>query len=150
METKIVSVIPKSGGTSAAPIAAPAVATSPPAPAANSNSIPGRTTVESNEYMEVTSLSKMQQTMVKNMCVQVGDTLTYGVTESVQFQPLIDWCKTKHISPVNKLMRVLAESAHGLGLNKKLSADKAHMQFYTKGKVDIGMAIEVNRQLRVA
>jgi len=98
---------------------------------------------------DVKPLSRLHLAMVDNMTVKVGDTRTYTVGESVDFSSVQALSKHHGVSPTTALVKILADSAQSLSLNKKLSSDKQSMRVFTKS-ADIGMAVEVAGQLRVA
>jgi len=97
---------------------------------------------------EVVPLSRVQIAMVDNMTVKVGDTMTYTVGESIDFRKVTELSKEHGVSPTTSMVKVLADSVQSLKLNKKLSTDKRSTRVF-KG-ADIGMAVEVGGQLRVA
>jgi pyruvate/2-oxoglutarate dehydrogenase complex dihydrolipoamide acyltransferase (E2) component len=97
----------------------------------------------------VTPLSRVQLAMVDNMTVKVGDTMTYTINESVDFSSVVNFSKKHGVSPTTSLVKLLADSVHALAMNKKLSSDKRSLRAFAKG-ADIGMAVEVDGQLRVA
>ncbi|MFT5170876.1 MAG: pyruvate/2-oxoglutarate dehydrogenase complex dihydrolipoamide acyltransferase (E2) component, partial [Candidatus Marinamargulisbacteria bacterium] len=108
---------------------------------------PNPITLESGA--SVTPLSRMQLAMADNMTVKPGDTKSFGVSETVDFQPLMALSKQSKLSPVTYLIKQLGESAQALGLNKKLTTEKTGMSSGFSS-VDIGLAMEVDGQLRVA
>jgi len=83
------------------------------------------------------------------MTVKVGDTMTFTVAEAIDFSSVKAQSKANGVSPTTSLVKILADSVLELGLNKKLSSDKRSMRSFAKN-VDIGMAVEVAGQLRVA
>jgi len=98
---------------------------------------------------EVRPLSRVQIAMVDNMTVKVGDTKTFTVGESINFKSVREQSKEHGVSPTTMLVKILAESANDLSLNKKLTTDKRSMRVFQRS-VDIGVAVEVDGQLRVA
>jgi pyruvate/2-oxoglutarate dehydrogenase complex dihydrolipoamide acyltransferase (E2) component len=97
----------------------------------------------------VTQLSRVQLAMVDNMTVKVGDTKTYTVGENVNFSSVLNLSKQQGVSPTAALVKFLADSVQSLSINKKLSNDKRSMRTFSNS-VDIGVAVEVDGQLRVA
>jgi len=93
-------------------------------------------------------LTRHQKAMLHNMTVQTGDTIPFILQESVDFSKISSESKAAGVSPLATLIHRLAEAAHERGYNKKLSADKNGIIAFTK--VNIGVAIEVDGQLRVA
>ena len=119
------------------------------APASTATAASSSAPAASHSSSRGTPLSKLQQTMVKNMTVQPGDTLTFGVSESVPFSALKQRSKEADVSPTITLAKIFAESISQEGLNKKLSPNKTEMLDFGDS-VDLGLAIEVEGQLRVA
>jgi len=98
---------------------------------------------------DVVPLARVQVAMVDNMTVKAGDTKTYTVGESIDFRKVTELSKQHGVSPTTSMVKVLADTVQSLGLNKKLSTNKQAMRMFKKS-ADIGMAVEVNGQLRVA
>merc|ERR1711920_446626 len=97
----------------------------------------------------VRALSRVQIAMVDNMTVKAGDTKTYTVSENVDFSSVLALSKENTVSPTTSLVKILADSVHSLSINQKLSRDKRSMRTFAKS-CDIGVAVEVDGQLRVA
>jgi len=151
MDTKIFSIA--GGADVAAPAAEAPVAkkvglrkafdrapAAPPAQAARSSQSSGEA---------VTPLSRVQVAMVDNMTVKVGDTRTFTCGQGVDFNSVKRLSKHYGVSPTAALLKLLADSVQDLSLNKKLSKDLKSMRSF-EGSTDIGVAVEVDGQLRVA
>jgi pyruvate/2-oxoglutarate dehydrogenase complex dihydrolipoamide acyltransferase (E2) component len=93
-------------------------------------------------------LSRHQRAMVQNMTMQGGDTIPFVLQEQVDFNRVQSVAKMTGVSPVAVLVRCLAEAADETGYNMKLSQQKDAYQNFSG--VDVGVAIEVEGQLRVA
>merc|ERR1712112_86579 len=92
-------------------------------------------------------LSKHQRQMAENMSVKLGDSLTYAVSEPMDFSRVMSTAKETNTTPSTVLLKQLAESIARLQLNKKLTKDR--LSFMLPKTIDLGLAIEVDRQLRV-
>lgn len=94
------------------------------------------------------ALSRHQIAMVQNMTVQSGDTLPFVLQEVVDFNRITSISKMANVSPLAVLIRCLAEAADETGFNVKLNRNRDSITMFKK--VDIGVAVEVEGQLRVA
>ena len=135
-ETQLCSI--EAGGASASP--APAAAPSKPA-AAGPADVPGL-----EEGDRVIPLPKVGLGMVKAMTVTPKDTRIFNHFDTLEFNLVRAEGKAAGVSPPIVMVKHLAETVHRLDLNKKLSKDrKSHIH---RGKVDIGIAVDVGEGLR--
>jgi len=97
---------------------------------------------------QTVALSRHQFAMIQNMSVQNGDTIPFVLQEVVDFNRITSIAKMAEVSPVAVLIRCLGEAAQETGFNRKLNRARDSMTMFMT--VDIGVAIEVEGQLRVA
>jgi len=112
---------------------------------------PGMVSVQAAEEEkaeEVVQLSRHHQAMVNNMTVQPGDTRVFVVSENVDFKKVAANSKAKGVTPVTSLVKSIADTLAETKSNMKLSDDKKSMRKIKQ--VDIGVAVDVEGQLRVA
>jgi len=123
--------------------------TTPEAVDAPSSYAPTSTLASISDPFEPESipLSKHQRQMAENMTTQPGDSLTFAVSETMDFSRVISTAKETNTTPSTVLLKQLAESIARLQLNKKLTKDR--QSFMLPKTIDLGLAIEVDRQLRV-
>merc|ERR1740130_1906517 len=86
--------------------------------------------------------------MVQNMTVQGGDTMPFVLQEMVDFNRISSVSRMASVSPLAVLVRCLAEATDEHGCNMKLNRNRDSITLFKK--VDIGVAVEVEGQLRVA
>jgi pyruvate/2-oxoglutarate dehydrogenase complex dihydrolipoamide acyltransferase (E2) component len=97
---------------------------------------------------QVVPLSRYQLSMVKNMTVQPTDTNVFQLLERVDFKEMHAASKQAGVNPVAFLVKKLGDAAAQVGMNKKLTKDRKGMQYLSQ--VDIGVAVDVEGQLRTA
>ncbi|CAD7929159.1 unnamed protein product [Amoebophrya sp. A25] len=171
-ETKIATVITSTSSTGGCTSAAPAPAatsvlnktsetdsdSTPAKVSAPGTAFSGGTLGASTAAREVgkkqgaktVELSTLEKATVKNMTLQPGDTLTYAVSENVKFDNLLRAAKADGVSPTCAMVKVLGHAVQQCGLNRKLNKKRDGFLDYNEGGVNLGMAITVDNQLRVA
>lgn len=105
-------------------------------------------TKEGASAAETVALSRHQLAMIQNMSVQGGDTIPFVLQEVVDFNRISSVAKMASVSPLAFLVRALGEAAHETGYNLKLNRSRDSITKFEN--VDIGVAVEVEGQLRVA
>ncbi|CAD7941238.1 unnamed protein product [Amoebophrya sp. A120] len=121
----------------------------PPAAAlGNNKNASGDTSTNGKEV----ALSTMQKSMVRNMTVQPTDSLTFGMSETVDFVRFLDKAKQEaKVSPTTLLAKLFGDAIAATQLNRKLNTERtAFLDFSQTNSVDLGLAITVDNQLRVA
>jgi pyruvate dehydrogenase E2 component (dihydrolipoamide acetyltransferase) len=97
---------------------------------------------------QTVALSRAKLAMVQNMTVQGGDTIPFVLQEVVDFNRVATLGKMADVSPIAVLVRCLAEAASETGFNQKLNRNRDSITMFNN--VNIGVAVEVEGQLRVA
>jgi pyruvate/2-oxoglutarate dehydrogenase complex dihydrolipoamide acyltransferase (E2) component len=93
-------------------------------------------------------LTRHELAMVENMTVRAGDTRVFHLEEKVDFAALVAKSKAASVTPVVTMIKALADGLISVDGNKKLSPDSKSMKTY--GQVDIGVAVDLEGQLKVA
>lgn len=104
---------------------------------------PGR----GNQIRKV-NLNNYQKTMLEQFTVREGDTRPFYLFEKCDFDKLYANSKAANTKPAAYMIKQLATALEVTDSNFKLSPDKKQMLFLDQ--VDIGCAVDVNGQLRVA
>merc|ERR1719331_503149 len=120
--------------------------------AAAAAAAPASSKAAAAQTKEVTSqtvaLSRPKLAMVQNMTVQGGDTIPFVLQEVVDFERIKSVGKMANVTPIAVLVRCLAEAASETGFNTKLNRNRDSITQFNN--VNIGVAVEVEGQLRVA
>jgi len=93
-------------------------------------------------------LTRHELAMVENMTVRAGDTRVFFLEEQVEFAKIATKSKGAQVTPVVTMVKGLADALRAVDGNKKLTPDQRNMKTY--GQVDIGVAVDLEGQLKVA